>query len=308
MIELNEHGQPFARCFNRKRNLDKLVNNLVGILDGIVADSRVDEREVVYLDAWIREAGELEGNWAFDELQRQIETVLDDGYISLNELEHLKTILPGLRDALIALPFVDFYSEESDKLLLEGLCKGVMANRVLTDAEIHYANWWLEQNGMLKSRFPGKELYLMMEKILQDGVITDSERQELAATINLYIGDPLEQGVVDGMATLLPVDRNPIIALPGSSVCFTGQFLSGTRKQCEQIAQVLGATLRKTVTMDLDYLVIGALCSRDWRFSNHGRKIEKAMEYRDRGNTKVQIIHEEHWVEHIRPLLPVDKL
>lgn len=300
MNELDKHGQPYHAGINHMRNMDKLVNNLVGIIDGIVADGVVDEREVVYLDAWIKDASLLDGVWSFNAIKSLIEAVLSDGHITKDELDHLKDALPKVQAALMDIPFIDFYSEESDKLLLEGLCKGVIANRKLTDSEIRYASWWLGQNGMLRSRFPGKELYLLMEKILEDGVITEDERDELAAAIQLYTGDPLSIGVTDGMSTLFPVDKNPTIDLPGRSVCFTGQFLSGTRKQCEDMAIALGATPRKSVTKDLDYLVIGALSSRDWRYSNHGRKIEKVMDYRANGKTKAQIIHEENWAEHIK--------
>lgn len=300
MSELNKHGQPNNLNFNRKRNFDKLINNLVGILDGILADGKVDEKEVVYLDAWLKEASMLDGVWSFNALRYQVETILEDGVITKDELDHFKIVVPKLLAAIMDIPDVDFYSEESDKLLLEGLCKGVSANRNLTDSEIKYIKWWLGQNSLLKSRFPGKELYQLMEKILDDDFITEDERGELSSAIKRYIGDPLSFGAVDGITTLLPVDPNPVIVVQGCRVCFTGQFLSATRKQCEETALVLGAMPRSSVTKDLDYLVIGALCSRDWRFSNHGRKIEKVMDYRAKGQTNAQIIHEETWVEFIK--------
>ncbi|EOK6384613.1 NAD-dependent DNA ligase, partial [Escherichia coli] len=41
------------------------------------------------------------------------------------------------------------------------------------------------------------------------------------------------------------------------------------------------------------FLVIGTLSSRDWKFSSHGRKIEKAISYRDDNGAKLKIISEE---------------
>ena len=55
MTALDQHGQPLAN-YNAKRNRDKRLNNLMGILDGIIADNVIDDREVVYLDAWLKES------------------------------------------------------------------------------------------------------------------------------------------------------------------------------------------------------------------------------------------------------------
>ncbi|WP_316675801.1 hypothetical protein [uncultured Tolumonas sp.] len=54
------------------------------------------------------------------------------------------------------------------------------------------------------------------------------------------------------------------------------------------------------VTLRTNYLVIGDLVSRDWKFSAFGRKIEKAIEYRDNGKSDVAILSEQMWVESLR--------
>jgi hypothetical protein len=35
--------------------------------------------------------------------------------------------------------------------MLSGLCKGLIADRGLNEAEIRYLDWWLTQNGTLKT-------------------------------------------------------------------------------------------------------------------------------------------------------------
>jgi hypothetical protein len=42
------------------------------------------------------------------------------------------------------------------------------------------------------------------------------------------------------------------------------------------------------------YLVIGVFASRDWMYTNYGRKIERAVELRQCGSG-IAIISEEHW-------------
>ena len=39
----------------------------------------------------------------------------------------------------------------------------------------------------------------------------------------------------------------------------------------------LGAETNSSVNKSVDYLVIGTLASRDWLYTSHGRKIEKAL-------------------------------
>lgn len=299
MSGLDRHGQPLAN-YNAARNRDKQLNNLMGILDGIVADSAIDEQEMLYLDIWLKESASLNG-WIFCELREMVADVLQDGQLCEAEKLHLMSALPRLMETYRHLPGVDFYSEESDKLLLEGLCQGLMGDQTLSDDEIHYLNWWMKQNSMLRAHYPGKQLYQTVERILQDGVITEEEREELQQHLLLFVGNPFEQGVVTGMATKLAISDTEIDTLHGCSVCFTGMFLSGTRRQCEETALLLGATPQDAVTQKLDYLIIGELSSRDWRFSSYGRKIEKAMLLQEKGHA-LQIVTEEAWLAHANTL------
>jgi len=55
------------------------------------------------------------------------------------------------------------------------------------------------------------------------------------------------------------------------------------------------------ITQKLDYLIIGELSSRDWRFSSYGRKIEKAMLLQEKGHA-LQIVTEEAWLAHANTL------
>lgn len=299
MSGLDRHGQPLAN-YNAARNRDKQLNNLMGILDGIVADSAIDEQEMLYLDIWLKESASLNG-WIFRELREMVADVLQDGQLCEAEKLHLMSALPRLMETYRHLPGVDFYSEKSDKLLLEGLCQGLMGDQTLSDDEIHYLNWWMKQNSMLRAHYPGKQLYQTVERILQDGVITEEEREELQQQLLLFVGNPFEQGVVTGMATKLAISDTEIDTLHGCSVCFTGMFLSGTRRQCEETALLLGATPQDAVTQKLDYLIIGELSSRDWRFSSYGRKIEKAMLLQEKG-LSVRIVTEEAWLAHANTL------
>ncbi len=53
----------------------------------------------------------------------------------------------------------------------------------------------------------------------------------------------------------------------------------------------MGAQISATVNRDVDYLVIGSLASRNWLYTPHGHKLEKALLLK-RESTPIVIITE----------------
>lgn len=281
--------------FNYFKNKDKLLTNLISIIDGILSDSNVDKKEVLFLDTWLLESEEISNNYCVKAIRHRVSDILADGIIDTHELDYLKADLIKIQKDIIDLPYIELDSIESDRHLLEGLCKGMLANHELSDVEIKYLNWFLSVNGALKNNYPGKELYNLVTEIAKDGVITDSERAELKVALAAFTGCDLESGIVDGLATKLPLDHIDDLNLKGAVVCLTGEFLHGKRSVCEDEVKLQGATVISNITQKLDYLIIGTMSSKDWRYKSHGRKIEKAVEYRDSKGIPLKIISEEQW-------------
>lgn len=281
--------------FNYLKNRDKLFTNLISIIDGILSDSALDPKEILYLDTWLLESQEISDNYCVKAIRHRISDVLADGVIDETEMKFLKADLIKIQKQLIDLPYLKLDSIESDRHLLEGLCKGVLANNQLSDAEIKYLRWFLSVNGALKCNYPGKDLYILVEKILQDGIITEDEREQLRQALISFTGCDLESGIVDGLSTQLPIDTIDALNLEGATVCLTGEFLHGKRAVCAEEIRQLGATVVDSITQKLDYLIIGTMSSKDWRYKAHGRKIEKAVSYRDEKGVPLKIISEEQW-------------
>ncbi|QMR74415.1 BRCT domain-containing protein [Enterobacter sp. RHBSTW-00175] len=279
--------------FNYTQNRDKLFNNLISIIDGILSDGVVRDEEILYLDTWLLEAGEIIQNGVIKGLSSRVSKILSDGAVTEEERQELKQHLLDIQRDILDIPEVDFFSKESDLHLLNGLCKGLISDKALSEEEVRYLDWWLTQNGTLKSNYPGKELYTLVKEILKDGVITTEESQTLHKALVDFTGCDLESGVVDGLSTKLPVDSDADIDLEGKVFCLTGVFMAGKRSHVEDILKRSNGLISNTVTKKIDYLVIGTLSSRDWRFSSHGRKIEKAISYRDNEGVGLKVISEE---------------
>jgi NAD-dependent DNA ligase len=98
-------------------------------------------------------------------------------------------------------------------------------------------------------------------------------------------------------AIRLPLDDPaPHVAFLGMSFVATGQFMYGSRDRVHGCISERGGTPVDNVTKKTHFLVIGALASRDWAHASYGRKIEKAVKYRDEGSP-LKIVCEEHWVD-----------
>lgn len=165
--------------FNYTRNKNKLLTNLIGLIDGIISDGKISTKELLFLDTWLLESDVISRNYCVRTIRNRVADIIADGVITEAELKFLKADLLKIQQQILDTPSLDLYSEEADRQLLEGLCKGMLADHKLLDEEIKYLNWWLTCNGALKNNYPGKELYQLISGILEDGIITSEERNSL---------------------------------------------------------------------------------------------------------------------------------
>jgi len=180
---------------------------------------------------------------------------------------------------------------------LLGICAGLMADAKLNDDEIRFLDTWLADNDELSVTWPGEVVFACVQAIIADGYITDEERTYLQKILSDLLGGTLEEtGATGGTATRLPINEVKNIEIDGFSFCFTGDFLFGTRKTCEKAITERGGIVSPSVKIDLKYLVIGTMASHEWVHSTHGRKIEKALEYQNKGHPLL-IVSEEQWVQ-----------
>jgi NAD-dependent DNA ligase len=85
-----------------------------------------------------------------------------------------------------------------------------------------------------------------------------------------------------------------VVKFSGQNFLFTGTCVFGTRKECQSATEKLGGRCEGSVTKRLSYLVLGTYVTDSWAHETFGRKIEKAMAYRNDA-IPILIITEEHW-------------
>ncbi len=185
----------------------------------------------------------------------------------------------------------DIQDRQIDTLI--GLSKGITANGQVDQAEAEFLQTWLVQNGETNNPII-VNLFGKVSEMLSDNILDDEEASELLSILHRISGEKSELGEV-AKTSSLP------ICLPAPNIDFTGTFLFtgtcvyGTRKRCQEAVESLGGINASGVTKNLNYLVLGTYVTDSWVHENFGRKIEKAMEYRDAG-IPLSIITEEYWI------------
>lgn len=184
---------------------------------------------------------------------------------------------------------------ERDLAEMLGLAKGVLSDGVVTRDEALALLNWSEDHLDVVSVWPGRVLHQRLRRIFSDGKVTDDERKDLAELLTLLVGG--DAGMIGGetTSTELPLDDpRPLIEIPDRVFVLTGRFALGPRPACEEELRRIGGWPERSVTKRVDYVVIGTFGSRDWAQTSFGRKIEKAVHYREKYGHPA-IISEDHW-------------
>lgn len=178
---------------------------------------------------------------------------------------------------------------------LIGLGKGLLADGKVDQSEAEFLLTWLIQSRQATENPIIINLLSKVDAMLEDGVLDQEESAELLSLLRKITGEPSEIGEL-AKTTSLPTDNPPpLVTFPGKLFLFTGTCVFGTRKQCESAIEELGGVNAKGVSRKLDYLVLGTYVTDSWAHESYGRKIEKAMQYRNEG-IPISIISEAHWI------------
>lgn len=281
--------------YNFKRNQEKAAYALKGILIGLVADQKLTEMELTFLDLWLSSQDNLNHDGDAFDLQDMLSDISSDGIITNDELKELHLLI----DDIIEYRKKDDSGIESKINEFIAILTGIIADDKIDEKEVYLLSSWIENNPDVYSEWPIYSIAETIKIILKDGIITDDEKSHLSNCIKDITGIRFnETGIAYGMATDFFNSIEVEVFHENANYCFTGEFLAGTRKIVESIATKNGANIKKNVVNDLDFLVIGTLASRDWRFSSHGRKIEHAMKLQKNGKP-IMIITENSWLKHV---------
>jgi NAD-dependent DNA ligase len=180
---------------------------------------------------------------------------------------------------------------------LSGICSGILADGVVNEQEARFFADYVQKFAEYEPIWPFTDILDRVKRIFADGVCDAEEREELKLVMQALCGhkDDVEAGMT--RSTSLPFNTplpTPVI-FPERSFVVTGKFAYGPRRAVmDAINKLDGIAGDSTPTNETHYLVVGVFASRDWAHSNYGRKIERAVELREKGSG-ISIISEDHW-------------
>jgi NAD-dependent DNA ligase len=185
---------------------------------------------------------------------------------------------------------------------LIGLIKGVMADGAVHQSEVEFLVKWLEKNKDTLDQWPAVAIFPRLKAALSDGSLDGEEEKEIRELLHVA----LEQHSVreaNDTANIPYTTPVPAIQFANRTFCFTGKFQSGSRPWCVSQIIARGGIAASKLTQNVNYLIVGELNSGSWVNDKHGRKIGKAIKYRNAG-AKIAILSEQNWFEQLKQAKP----
>jgi NAD-dependent DNA ligase len=286
---MNQDHQSYYQFTGRAR-LEKALNSLIGLVEGICIDSVINDAEVEFVRRWLDENRQLQHCHPFNELMPLVDAAIADGAISDDAKRDILWLCEKLRSA-------DFFDVvTADLQRLHGLMAGIISDNEITEAELRGLTDWLSEHDHLRTRWPYDEVESVITGVLQDGKIDTREHKLLQNFFSEFValGDnrtvvnpPVS--VTESIGGLCAV--SPEVRFPGRRFAFTGSSSKYTRKQFSDLVSSLGGVVVDSVSKKLDYLIIGADGNPCWAYACYGRKVEMAVALRKEG-APILLIHE----------------
>ncbi len=164
---------------------------------------------------------------------------------------------------------------------LQDIIVEVTCDNILTKDEVIRLRNWLSDNEDLTGNYPYDIICSSINKVLEDGIIEDSELDYLLKILKEQL-DPLE----NKHATIGSVD------LVEKCVCLSGDFSYGSKAEYSEKLSSHGAIIVNNVTKKTDILIVGSEGASNWSNGNFGIKIKKALEMQEKGH-RIKILKEE---------------
>jgi len=280
---------PYFQYTTRSR-LNKSINTLLGIMEGVALDGVINATELEYLDAWIAEHRDVESLHPFSELLPVIRESIADGKLDDEERKDLKWLCDKVRST-------DYYDTmTADMQRLHAVLGGVVSDGEIAAEELRGLRVWLEEHEHLKTLWPYDEISSLITGVLADGRIDNAEHDLLRAFFGEFVmSDATNVVASTADASTLGVAgicaSCPEIEFAGMKFCFTGGSSRYTRDELFDTVRRLGGTVTNSVSGKLNVLVVGADGNPCWAYACYGRKIAQAMQLRKSG-ARILVVHE----------------
>lgn len=282
-IELNKHVTQYIH--NKSKNTKKKtkkpalcqsISDIYGILIGINIDNEINPDEIEAIKRWKEEHQNDSSEENIASIIETIDRILEKNSVSSDDIRVVQreayNYLDKTTTAEITLARQIFY----------GVLKGISADRKVTETECQNLRELLYEHSDLRNEYPFYRIYDVLEKVLEDSVIT-KEEEELVKAVISEILKPRE-----ALCKL-------INSVNGKSVCLSGDFDYGSKQRVEEYIISKGGTIDQKLKKTTNILLLGNKGSNKYSDGDLGTKFIDAQNYNYTG-CDIQVIIESNFI------------
>lgn len=286
--KFDEFDNSSFKKFSNPSIIEKDLQTLVGILQGIKSDLVINQKEYNEVVNWINSNKEYENKQPYKEVIQIVKNALSDNILTEEEINN---IIWFCNQYIQKSNYFDVITLGVQKLT--GIIKGITIDNEINLKELEYLDFWLEENEYLKNTYPYDELYNLTTNILQDKIISKEEHNSLLQFCLSFVGNNNDNSNSELITSLKTgfYQIDPTIKIQENSFCITGLSKKFSRKEIAEKIEMFGGFVVNNINSKLNYLVVCDEKNTCWAFTCYGRKIEAAIKHRKEGKNLV-IIHE----------------
>lgn len=276
--------------FTARSRLEKSINSLIGLVEGIAVDGAINRSEIAYLNRWLVEHDELKESHPYNELMPVVHHAIADGVLSHEERADILWLCEKLSSS-------EYYTKTTTDLQrLHGIVGGIIADGVITEDELRGLSEWLDDHEHLRTCWPYDEVSSLITAVMAHKKIDEPMQKILNNFFSQFVQQVDDRSIhmpsIEETSVLIGLcSVCPEIQFEGKKFCFTGSSKRFTRAELCAIVKSLGGEVVSSLSSTVSYLVIGAEGNPCWAYACYGRKVEQAVTLRKNGSRLV-LIHE----------------
>ncbi len=174
---------------------------------------------------------------------------------------------------------------------LQDILNDMVEDGKITLEEFSILKNWMDSHMSLRGSYPFDKIYCSLNKVLENGIISQDELDDLQVIFSEFV-DPVK----------CCCSKDELTMIAGKNICVTGDFDYGDRNTVLKLIENAGGLIDKSVKKTTDYLIVGSKGSDNWKTGNYGGKIQKAMQYKDKG-INIEIIEEDVFIPCITKII-----
>ncbi|MBE5750135.1 MAG: hypothetical protein E7346_04635 [Clostridiales bacterium] len=258
----------------------KAISEFYGVIRGFSIDNEISTEEVDFIKNWKKEFAIYDNQKDIADIISVMDKIIDDGVITVEEIVELQGVVKAYLDVVSTSPIT------LATQILDGILKGITVDGEITEIECKNLRQWLYDNIYLSDHFPFNKAMEILDKVLEDSIITKEEAEYITTMINEMLN---------------PVDclKEEINSVDGKHVCLSGNFAYGQKPDVEKFIVSKGGNIDTSVKKTTDILMIGNCECQAYSNGTYGTKVKKAIEYNEKGS-HIKIIKESDFFSSIK--------